>query len=150
VDEQSNSIVVSCSEATYQEISRLVDTLDRAASETQRTVQIVTVKNSTPSAVQDALNGLMGVTTRSTTNGRVGGDSMNRGSGFPMGGNTIGIMPGGTFPGGMQFTPSFGGNPFFNRGGDMGFDRGRSFDGGRGGGNPFGGGGGDFGRGRRP
>jgi type II secretory pathway component GspD/PulD (secretin) len=145
VDEQSNSIVVSCSESLFQEVERLVKTLDSAASETQRTVQIVTVKNSTPTAVQDALNGLMGVTTRTTT-GRSGTDSSGRSTsgGFPQfGGNTGGM------PFGFQGGNPFGGSMFFNRGGDdRGFDRGRDRDRDRGGdrgGLPFG----NFGRGGR-
>ena len=155
VDEQSNSIVVACSEALFHEIERLVKTLDVAASETQRTVSIVTLKNSTPSAVQEALNGLMGVTT-SRTSSRSGDSSSSRGSsgfspfggGMPFGGGFQGGgFQGGGFPGG-GFSP-FGGS---SRGGD---DRGRGgFDSGRGGfpgGGDFGrGGGGDFGRDRRP
>lgn len=158
VDEQSNSIVVACSEALFQEIRRLVDTLDVAASTTQRTVSIVTLKNSTPSAVQDALNGLMGIST-SRTSSRSGdsssrsssgfspfGGGMPFGGGFQGGGFPGGGFQGGGFPGG-GFSP-FGGS---SRGGD---DRGRSYDSGRGGfpgGGDFGrGGGGDFGRDRRP
>jgi type II secretory pathway component GspD/PulD (secretin) len=131
VDEQSNSIVVSCSESLFQEIKRLVETLDIAATETQRTVQIVTVRNSTPTAVQDALNGLMGITR---TTSRPGNDGSNRnfGGGFPQFGNgQPGMQFGGNFPGGgFQNMPFGGGQNFFNRGG---FDGGRSFDGGRGG-----------------
>jgi type II secretory pathway component GspD/PulD (secretin) len=147
VDEQSNSIVVACSEALYHEIERLVKTLDVAASETQRTVSIVTLKNSTPSAVQEALNGLMGITTSRTSSSRSGDSSSSRGfgGGFPVFGGGMpfgGGFPGGGFQGGIS---PFGGS---FRGGD---DRGRSFDGGRGGfGGDFGRGGGDFGRDRRP
>jgi type II secretory pathway component GspD/PulD (secretin) len=158
VDEQSNSIVVACGEALFHEIERLVKTLDVAASDTQRTVSIVTLKNSTPSAVQDALNGLMGITT-SRTSSRSGDSSSSRGSsGFsPFGG----VMPygggfqGGGFPGGGSQGGGFQGGGFSPFGGSSrgGDDRGRGgFDGGRGG---FifggdGGRGGDFGRDRRP
>ncbi len=159
VDEQSNSVVVSCSESLFQEVKKLVDTLDVAVSDTQRTVQIVTVGNSTPSAVQEALNGLMGVSTRtsSSSSGRSssGDSSRSFGGGLPtFGGTPGGFTFGGGFPGGgSQFGGSFG------RGSDG--DRGRSFDSGRGGGggpSPFGGGSGGFGgfggggsdRGRRP
>lgn len=152
VDEQSNSIVVACSEAMFQEIKQLVDTLDVAASDTQRTVSIVTLKNSTPTAVQDALNGLMGVNTSTRTSSRSSDSTSGRSfGGFPVFGGGMpfgGGFPGGGFQGG-GISP-FGGS---FRGGD---DRGRSFDGGRGGfpgGGDFGrggGGGGDFGRDRRP
>jgi type II secretory pathway component GspD/PulD (secretin) len=142
VDEQSNSIVVACSEALFHEIERLVKTLDVAASETQRTVSIVTLKNSTPSAVQDALNGLMGISTSRTSSGRSGDSSSSRNfGGFPssFGGSPSfgGGFPGGGFPGGMM---QWGGSPW--GGSSRGDDRGRGgFDGGRGG---F-----DFGRGDR-
>ncbi len=164
VDEQSNSIVVSCSEAMFQEVKKLVETLDVAANNTERTVQIVTVKNSTPSAVQDALNGLMGISTSSRSRSS-SSDSSRGSSGFPsFGGSPMGIQFGG-FPGGGGPSP-FGGSSFFGRGGfdsgrggfdsgRGGFDSGRGgFDSGRGGfdsgrgGFPFGGG--DFGRDRRP
>jgi type II secretory pathway component GspD/PulD (secretin) len=141
VDDRSNSLVVSCSEATYKEINQLVELLDKAANDTKRTVKIVTIRNSTPTAVQEALYGLMGV----NTNTRSRGYDSGRSSGFPQGG----AFMGGGFPGGFPG----GGAPFmFGRGSDGrgDFDRGdregRGFDRGGGGGGgfpgfPFGGGG---------
>lgn len=80
VDERSNSLVVSCSESMYREITRLVEALDNAANDVDRTVKIVALQNSTPSAVQNALNGLLGITP--VAQGQNRGGSNNRGGDF--------------------------------------------------------------------
>jgi type II secretory pathway component GspD/PulD (secretin) len=128
VDESSNSLVVSCSERMFDEVRQLVELLDTAANDTQRTVKIVTVRNAAPTAVQDALNGLMGVQTTSSRSSD--SRSSSRGSsGFPGGGLPFGGFPGGGFPGG-GFPGGFPGGGF-DRGGDRGGDRDRGSDGDR-------------------
>jgi len=136
VDETSNTIIVSCSESLYREISQLVEMLDEAANQADRTVQIVPTGRSLPTSVQQALYGLLGYSSQGATYGarRSGSESQrreSRGQPRPLG-------PGGPPgpPGPPQFfgRPSFGRPPFF-------FGRG-------GFGPPFGGGGFFRGRGR--
>jgi type II secretory pathway component GspD/PulD (secretin) len=124
VDESSNSLVVSCSERMFEEVRQLVELLDTAANDTQRTVKIVTVRNAAPTAVQDALNGLMGIQSTSQRGSDSRNSSSRSSSGFPGGGPP---MPFGGFPGGFPGGFDRGGSDR-DRGGDRGGDRGSDGD----------------------
>jgi type II secretion system protein D len=139
VDDQTNSIVVACTENMYKDIKKLVDELEQAAKETTRTVQVVQVKNMDPFLVQQALEALQG---RPTTSNRTG-------SGFSSFGGGLGGPGGGGFGGGPG-GGGFGGGGFGGGGRGFGGPGGGGFGGGGfGGGRGFGGpGGGGFGGGR--
>jgi type II secretion system protein D len=125
VDDRNNQLLVSCSDALFNEIKKLVKELDDAAAGSSRTVELVSIKGVDPLVVQQAIDAIQG--RRTPTQGG--------GGGFGGFGN-----PGGGFGGGFG---GFGGNQ-----GGMG---GRGFGGGFGGGGPgFGGGGAGFGGGGAP
>src|SRR5262249_15826942 len=48
VDDQTNSIIVQCSKAMKEDVEKLVDSLDKAAENSNRTVQVVPVKGIDP------------------------------------------------------------------------------------------------------
>jgi len=59
MDEQTSHLIVSADEGLYQEILELVESLDNAAREARRTVQVVELKNANTSAVQNTLGAVM-------------------------------------------------------------------------------------------
>ena len=70
VDERTNSLVVSCPEPLYEQIRRLVEELDKQASQSNRTVRVVRVNNVDPELLQRAVEAITGQRrdrTRATT-----------------------------------------------------------------------------------
>ncbi len=81
VDARTNSVVVAAPEPLFEEVRSLVETLDQAASEENQTVQVLSLRNSNPETVREALGTILGdslqygtgtaarrsTTTRSTT-----------------------------------------------------------------------------------
>ncbi len=161
IDRQTSQIIVSCSEAKYQEIRSLVESIDRSALEAKRTVRVVSLHNTSASQLTNTVSSLMPrVKVSSTGSGRSSTSTPSSGGGsggpsFSPSGGGEGPRPdadqirqffeqrmrermqqsGGGDSGGR---PSFGGSPF---GGRPSFG-GSPFGGG---GSPFGGGGGPFG-----
>ena len=63
VDEETNSIVVSAPNEIYREVEKLVKVLDESAGKLGRAARVVTLKNASPDAVEQALGNLLGVRT---------------------------------------------------------------------------------------
>jgi hypothetical protein len=72
VDNRTNSLVVSAPQPTFEEIEQLVRTLDEASNPASESVRVVTLKQTNPQAVTQALAGLLGsnVQTSRTTDSR--------------------------------------------------------------------------------
>lgn len=66
VDRQTNTIIVSAPQDTFDEIKGLVTRLDEGAKDNGRTARVVTLRNARPDAVQRAMVGLFGVRTAET------------------------------------------------------------------------------------
>jgi type II secretory pathway component GspD/PulD (secretin) len=112
VDDRTNSLVLNCSEAMYNDIKKLVTQLDAAAKDSTRTVKVVSIKGIDPLLVQQAIDAIQGRRTNLPNTNGFGNGNFGR-----QGGN----------PGMNQFQP-FGGG----RGGQGGGQGGGG--GGRGGG----------------
>lgn len=63
VDSRTNSIVVAAPAEIYREVEQLVQSLDEAARVQGRAAKVVTLKNTNPVAVENALGNLFGVRT---------------------------------------------------------------------------------------
>ncbi|QDU37749.1 Bacterial type II/III secretion system short domain protein [Maioricimonas rarisocia] len=59
VDTRTNQLIVSASDALFREIELLVRSVDAAAEEARRTVQVVSLQNTNSTAVQSALTSLI-------------------------------------------------------------------------------------------
>ena len=107
VDDRSNSLVLSCSEALYKELKKLVDQLELAAKDSTRTVKVISIKGVDPLLVQQAIDAIQGRRSNFRT-GTMQGNGNGNGTtpGFvPFG--TGGFVPGSTSPTlpGTGFTP---------------------------------------------
>ena len=60
VDTRTNSVVVAAPEPLFEEVRKLVETLDQAASEENQTVQVLSLRNSNPETIRDALGTILG------------------------------------------------------------------------------------------
>ncbi|MBX3439640.1 MAG: hypothetical protein KF861_19280, partial [Planctomycetaceae bacterium] len=80
VDRNSSALVVSASEATFLEIDQLVQSIDGAAREARRTVQVLSLQNVNASTVQSSLTSLMPKVTVSTTSSRSSSSNSSSGS----------------------------------------------------------------------
>jgi type II secretory pathway component GspD/PulD (secretin)/Spy/CpxP family protein refolding chaperone len=136
VDNRTNTLIVSSSEALFRQIEALVHAIDDDARAANRTVRVVDIKGNNSAAVQTALSAMYSkIKTGSSAR-----SSSSRGSSSSSSGSSSSSPPFGSggFTPGMPFMPpfgGFGGSPF---GGDRGSDGSRSS---RFGGSPFGGGG---------
>ncbi len=63
VDEETNSIVVSAPQEIFREVEKLVKALDESAGKSGRSARVVTLRNASPEAVEQALGNLLGVRT---------------------------------------------------------------------------------------
>lgn len=63
VDEKTNSIVVAAPAEIYREVENLVRTLDESARTQGRAARVVTLKNTNPQVIEQALGNLFGVRT---------------------------------------------------------------------------------------
>jgi hypothetical protein len=147
VDDRSNSLVVSASDALFNEVKLLVDEIDQPAAEDNVTTRVVTLRNANPQAVQEAIQALIGPEAKSTPIKEEGAtqvsqgrdfEGMRRGMEFMQGAGGGFRGPGGGGPGGGG--PGGG----FQRGGGFGGPGGE-----RGGAERGGGPGGGFQRGGR-
>jgi general secretion pathway protein D len=149
IDDKTNSLIVACPTSMYNDIKKLVEQMEIAASDTKQTVKIVQVKGVDPALIQQALDVLQGRSAGSRSSSR--SDSFSPFGGGSFGGSPFGGSP---FGGGSgSRTPTFGGTGLvpgpvpgglgFPGGGIQGFTPGGGgFRGTGGGGGPRGGGGG--------
>src|SRR5262249_5121786 len=107
-DDQTNSVIVSCSDALFKDIDILVKQLDDAARDNTKVVQFFPVKGVDPRHLQDVIDAIQGRTP-----------SSQRGQGGGMGGGFGGGQFGGGF-GGMDRGPFGGGGGGGGRGGARG------------------------------
>ena len=112
VDERSNSLLLFCSQALYEDIGKLVDYLELSAKPTStKTVKVISVKGIDPALVQQAVDAIQG---------RTGARRQGTGVGSGMGGTGGGgFNPGGFGTGGGGFGRG-------GRGGGMGIPQPRS------------------------
>src|SRR5262249_33123879 len=85
-DERSNSLILQCNDAMYNEVKPLVDTLEKQAAGAVRTVRVVPIRGVDPNLLQDALLAIQG--QRSATNRP--GMTNGMGNGSPVGGGNTG------------------------------------------------------------
>ncbi len=138
-DEQSNTLMVRCSAAMYEELKLLCEALDDKAKDSADLIQIVPVRNGvSPTQISQALDALMGKSTAVPSRPTTGTTTPGIG-GFPSGG----------FGSGGFGSGGFGGSGFGGRSGSGGFSPGGG-GGTRGGFSPGGGGGTRGGGGFRP
>ncbi len=113
VDTTSNSLIVTAPDQLYQEVKELVYQIDQSGVDQQEEVQVVSVKNANPEAVQKALAAIMGQrasgsSSRSSSSSSPTG--VPGGGGMPFGGASAGdiqaridffrrMQGGGGFPG---------------------------------------------------
>ncbi|MEX0791837.1 MAG: secretin N-terminal domain-containing protein [Pirellulaceae bacterium] len=60
VDTRSNSLVVSAPDPLFESVKSLVDQLDQAGDDTNQSMKVIQIKNSTPEVIQKALTSLTG------------------------------------------------------------------------------------------
>ena len=112
VDDQNNSIILSCSEAMKTDIDKLVKQLETASKDSTQVVKVIRLDGVDPLVVQQAIDAFQGHTTsRTSRNTDTGTSGLGAipGGGFTPGGG--GFTPGGSgfTPGGGGFTPGGGG-----------------------------------------
>ncbi len=107
VDEQSNSLVVNCTDALYTDVKQLADHMDAAAKDNNRTVQVVQLKGVDPALIQEAVDAIQGRTT-SVIPSSTGTSGLGQGTGS----SSRGFQPGG---GGFQPGGGGGGPPIRGR-----------------------------------
>ena len=156
VDDRTNRLLIAASDPLFNDVSKIVEMLDKAAADSQELVRFVPITGVDPVIVAEALEVLTGRTTQQQGQQRVGFG--NTGGGFGgqggFGGGGFGGFGGGGFPGGGGFggfgNTGFGGQGGFGGRGGGGFGGGGPGGGGftGGGGNRGGGGGGTGGGGR--
>jgi len=93
-DDRTNSLIVNCNDTVYEEITKLVTTLDEAAKDQTDVVRVVKLEGIDPILVQQAIEALMG--NRPATQRPTGGAT---GGGSPFGGGFGGSPFGGGFGG---------------------------------------------------
>ena len=153
VDDRSNSLLIGASDPLFNDVTKVIENLDKAAADSQELVRVVPTPGVDPVIVAEALEVLTGRPTTQQSQQRTGfgqtGGGFNGGgggfNGFGGGGGFNGFGGGGGFPGGnFGFTGGGGGGPGGGRGGGGGFTGGGGRGGGGGGGGGRGGGGGGF------
>jgi len=73
IDEQTSSLVVSSSQAIFDDVKELVETLDKNAKNANRKIRVVQLKNADPVLIQRSLTGLFPRVTTSVTSSRTSG-----------------------------------------------------------------------------
>lgn len=132
VDTRSNSLVVSAPDPLFESVKSLVEQLDQAGDDTNQSMKVIQIKNSTPAVIQKALTSLTGgaVTTGSAPTNTPG--TQAAGGGAPSAADADAIRQRMEAFGRMRGMMEQGGGGF--RGGDRGDRGGRGGDtGGRGG-----------------
>ena len=152
VDDRSNSLLIAASDPLFNDVSKVVDMLDKAASDSQELVRFVPITGVDPVLVAEALEVLTGRPGQQQQQQRTGFGATGfggRGGGFGRQGGFGGFGgggfggPGGGFggPGGGFGNTGFGGQGGFGGRGPGGGFGGGGFGGGGGGGGFTGGGG---------
>jgi len=152
IERNSSKLIVSASDDLFAQVSALVESLDSAALDAQRTVRVVQIKNADATTLQNTLQQIVpkvtpANTSRSTSPAPAGGGDRGGDRGSSSGSSS---QPGGSDDARrqqmMQMFGGGGGSPFGGRSGGFSPFGGSS----RGGFSPFGGRsfGGDRGRGR--
>jgi type II secretory pathway component GspD/PulD (secretin) len=70
VDTRSNSLIVVASQQMYEEVKALVDTIDQSTPQTTEVTQIVTLKKTTTSSIQEALSAIVGAESVTSSGGK--------------------------------------------------------------------------------
>ncbi len=147
VDERSNSLIVAAPESLFEDVKQLVEMLDTVPTDSNESIQVVTLHRSSTQSVEQALSALGGENIQITrTQGSSGGYNPQYQFGQGRGGyqnyNQRGGGPGGQFRGGNQYAQrgggAYGGGTAYGGGGQRG---GAAY----GGGGQRGGGGGNYG-----
>ena len=118
VDDRTNSLVLACSQAMYEDVKKLIDMLEEKAKDTTRTVEVIQLIDVDPELVQQAIEALQGRRPRTTGQATApmgsvpgAGGVVPGGGGFqPPGGGGGGRQPGGGGRGqrpGAQRGPDF-------------------------------------------
>jgi type II secretion system protein D len=97
-DERTNTLLVLCNEKMYKNIETLVQTMDLAAKDYQKTIRVVSIQNVDPQMLQQALS-IFGAATGSQQQRQPGSQQPG---GSQQGGNPGGFNPGGFNPGSGQ------------------------------------------------
>jgi hypothetical protein len=79
IDHNSSKLIVSASDDLYEQVLRLVETLDQAALDSQRTVRVVQIKSADAATLQNALQQIVPKVTPAATS--KGGSSSGQSSG---------------------------------------------------------------------
>jgi hypothetical protein len=131
-DTRTNSLIVAASDALFQDVKKLVETLDVTSADASEAIQVISVHNASPTAIESALQAIAGENVQFSRSG----------------GGAAGMRPGGAQQAMPQFGQGFGGGGFNRGGGGGGFNRGGgNFGGGGNRGGAMGGGGGNRGGG---
>ncbi len=109
VDDATNSLILNCPNSMFAEIEKLTNQLEKAASDSTKTVRFVPIKGVDPQVIQQALDAVQG---RQTTQPGQGFGGFRPGmGGFGGPGGFGGFRPGGFGPGGGGFRPGGFGPP---------------------------------------
>jgi len=126
VDDQTNTLVLQCSQSMFDDIKKLVDQLEKATADSSRTVKVISIKGVDPQLVQQAIDAIQG---RRGTSGIRPGTSPGFGQGGAGGGTPGGGGPGGGGRGGLGGSPTGGGGGGgFGRGGGSSMEESRGPD----------------------
>jgi hypothetical protein len=60
VDNQTNTLVLQCSKAMFDDIQKLVMELEKATADSTRTVKVMSLRNVDPRLVQQAIDAIQG------------------------------------------------------------------------------------------
>lgn len=129
IDDRTNSLIVACPTPMYEDIKKLVEQLEKGASDAKQVVKILNVKGVDPELVQQALEAIQGRTATGNRGSSSSFGGTSGSSGFRPSSNFGGFNGGGFNPGGGMspfggggFSPFGGGG--FNPGGGGGFSPG--------------------------
>jgi type II secretory pathway component GspD/PulD (secretin) len=112
VDEKTNSLIVNCPKALFEDITKLCAQLELTAKDNKRTVKVVAIKGIDPAVVQQAVDAVLGRTSSSSTSNTNSFQGFGQGGIFRGGGG--GGFGGG---GGGRGGGGFGGGGGMRRGG---------------------------------
>jgi len=74
VDQQTSSLIVSSSQAIFDDVKELVETLDKNAKDANRRIRVLQLKNADPVLIQRSLTGLFPRVSTSVTSSRTSGN----------------------------------------------------------------------------
>jgi hypothetical protein len=118
-DNNTNSLIVACPQAMYDDIKKLVGQMDAAAAEHKQTVKFVRLPGVDPAVVQQALEAIQGRSSMNRANNGMNGPGGMGNRGGMNGGNGMGGFGAGGFGGGGFGGGAFPGGGFFPGGGGV-------------------------------